>query len=377
MVGGGPAGLFFARLARRQNATHQIDVFEQNPASATYGFGVTLAGDARNRLAKVDPEVTRRLEARMIFGNEQAIIRDGESWLVRYAASGGAIARLELLEVMEALCREVGLDVNHERRIETRDDLAGYDLIVGADGANSIVRGFWEDGFAPRRRKLGNRFAWYGVGKALKPNALSFRMAEGGCFIAHYYAYADGLSTFVAECDARSWDEAGLGAMTDAERKALMEKIFAKELEGERLLENKSVWRRFEAAVAETWSVGNAVLIGDALRVAHFSIGSGTRLAMDDALDLAHALGEHPDDVAALIDAYVARRKPTRDLFTEATVRSFEWYEDARARMKAPIGDFIHDFLTRTGRVDDERLKRYAPDFYRRWRAERDQAADA
>lgn len=371
IVGGGPAGLYFARLVKRQSPDVQIDIFEQNPASATYGFGVTLAGDARSRLSKIDGEAIQRLEDRMVFGNEQAIILNGESWLLKYGGSGGAIARLELLEVMEELCRDVGLAVDHEKRIENPDDLAGYDLIVGADGANSVVRRIWEDDFAPQRRPLGNRFAWYGVGKALKPNALSFRMAEGGCFVAHYYAYSKDRSTVVAECDERTWTEAGLDRMSNAERKAMFERIFAEELEGEKLLENKSEWRQFEAVVVDNWHRGNAVLIGDALRVAHFAIGSGTRLAMDDALDLAEALREYGSDVQAVLAAYVARRKPTRDLFTHATVTSFEWYENMREHMTAELGDFIYGFLTRTGRIDDERMKRYVPDFYEKYVAGR------
>ena len=174
-------------------------------------------------------------------------------------------------------------------------------------------------------------------------------------------------STVVAECDARTWTEAGLDRMSNAERKAMFERIFAEELEGETLLENKSEWRQFQAVTVDNWHHGNAVLIGDALRVAHFAIGSGTRLAMDDALDLADALREHGDDVPAIQAGYVQRRKPTRDLFTHATVTSFEWYEEMRGHMKAELGDFIYGFLTRTGRINDERMKRYVPDFHEKY----------
>ena len=367
VVGGGPAGLFFARLVRRHDPSIEIDIFEQNPENATYGFGVTLAGRARDRLRDADAEVLDRLAEHMIFNNVQGINIDDERILVRYAHAGGAIERLQLLSVMEDLCRDVGLEISHDKRIDTEADLDGYDLIVGADGANSVVRGLWEDKFSPRSQELGNRFAWYGVNKALTPNALSFRHAEGGIFIGHYYAYAADKSTFVAECDAQTWKDAGLDAMTDAERKTLVERVFEIELEGETLQENKSVWRQFNATTIDNWYHDRAVLIGDALRVAHFSIGSGTRLAMDDALALFNALVEHGGDVPALMASYVEQRKPTRDFFTEATVKSYDWYEDSRQHMKADIDQFVYSFLTRTGRVTDERLKSYAPDFYARY----------
>lgn len=365
IVGGGPSGLFFARLIKRSQPGAEVRVFEQNARDATYGFGVVLAGPARDRLREVDPESVDALAEAMVFSSTQKIGLNGESLLLDYPGNSGAIARLTLLQILGRLCADVGVQVVHDQRIERAEDLDGYDLIVGADGANSVVRGIWPEVFPVRTQLLGNRFAWYGVDRALKPNALIFRYHRGGCFIAHYYTYAPGLSTFVAECDARTWTACGLDRMTDVQRKALIEHIYADVLDGGRLLENKSVWRRFDARVAERWTDGRAVLIGDALRVAHFSIGSGTRLAMDDAVALHDALVDG-GPVAEALDRFVAARKPVRDLFTDATVRSYAWYEDVRGAMQTDLVSFVHDFLTRTGRVDDERLKAYAPEFYAR-----------
>ena len=364
IVGGGPAGLFLARLLKLRDSPDVVHVFEQNPENATYGFGVTLAGPARDRLRDIDAEMHARLDAAMVFNDSQRIGLNGEEVLLRYSSSGGAIARLDLLRILEDLSREAGVTIEHNRRIETAQELADYDLIVGADGANSSVRAIWPDDFATRHRVLGNRFAWYGVDRALKPNALMFRYYKGGCFVAHYYAYTESMSTFVAECDAATWTRCGLDRMSDDARKALMEEIFADVLQGGRLMENKSVWRQFDAQIAETWVHGNAVLIGDALRVAHFSIGSGTRLAMDDALALYEATSDC-DDVPSALRRYVEIRKPTRDLFTEATERSYEWYEEMASAMQTDVISFAHDFLTRTGRVDNHRLQSYAPEFYR------------
>lgn len=375
IVGGGPAGLFFARLIKRSQPGAEVRVFEQNPRDATYGFGVVLAGPARDRLRDVDPESVDALADAMVIGSSQQIGLNGDTLLLNYPGSSGAIARLTLLQILGRLCGEVGVEVVHDRRITTVTDLDGYDLIVGADGANSVVRTLWPDAFPVKSRLLGNRYAWYGVDRALKPNALMFRYHRGGCFIAHYYTYADGLSTFVAECDARTWETCGLDRMTDGQRKALMEDIYADVLDGGRLLENKSIWRRFDAQIAERWTDGRAVLIGDALRVAHFSIGSGTRLAMDDAVALHDALMKG-GPVAVALDRYVAARRPVRDLFTDATVRSYDWYEGVRQAMQTDLVSFVHDFLTRTGRVDDHRLKDYAPEFYVRHIAPR-RAQDA
>jgi 2-polyprenyl-6-methoxyphenol hydroxylase-like FAD-dependent oxidoreductase len=369
VVGGGPAGLFFARLTKLRQPSAQIRIFEQNPANATYGFGVTLAGPARNRLKVADEYLHDRLAAEMWFNDEQDIVLQRERVRLKYAARGGAIPRLSLLAVLEKACADLGLVTEHDKRLEHPGALAEFDLVVGADGANSVVRGSNPEAFGVQTRALGNRYAWYGVRKALKPNALVFREYKGGYYVAHYYAYSPTMSTFVAECDARTWLECGLDRMTDAERKALIESIFAEELEGERLVENKSTWRAFTAITNDRWTCGNAVLIGDALRVAHFSIGSGTRLAMDDAHALADALIEAGDDVPGMLDRFVAARKPTRDLFTEATVRSFEWYENFREAMQTNAVAFAKNFLTRTGRVDEERLKEYVPDFYQRYLA--------
>lgn len=378
IVGGGPAGLFFGRLMKCRRPDDDIHIFEQNPANATYGFGVTLAGAARDRLKQADEEVHNRLAAQMIFNDRQDIVLNDGRVPLQYAAKGGAIARLSLLQVLETLCEEVGLTVEHGFRIDDIAQAGAFDLVVGADGANSAVRALHQDHFKVRVRPLQNRFAWYGVAKALKPNALVFREHEGGCYVAHYYAYSDSMSTFVAECDGETWDRCGLGAMTDAERKALMERLFADELEGQELVENKSVWRSFNAVTNDQWTHENAVLIGDALRVAHFSIGSGTRLAMDDALALADAFSECGDDVRQALKRFVEVRKRTRDLFTEATVRSFEWYENVRAAMRAddPVG-FAKDFLMRTGRVDEERLKAYVPGFYQQYLAPRSAMASS
>jgi 2-polyprenyl-6-methoxyphenol hydroxylase-like FAD-dependent oxidoreductase len=369
IVGGGPAGLFFARLMKLRRPSDEIRVFEQNPVNATYGFGVTLAGPARGRLKQADADLHDRLAAEMWFNDEQDIVLQRERIHLKYAAKGGAIPRLTLLAVLEKACADVGIVTEHHTRITQSGELSGFDLVVGADGANSAVRALNPAPYGIRSRMLGNRFVWYGVRKPLRPNALVFREHNGGFYVGHYYAYSSEMSTFVAECDDRTWHECGLDRMSDEQRKELVEEIYAEELQGESLVENKSTWRTFNVTTSDNWTHGNTVLIGDALRVAHFSIGSGTRLAMDDAQALADAFGEAGGDVPKALALFVEARKPTRDMFSEAMIRSFEWYENFRQAMQTDAVSFAKAFLTRTGRVDEKRLKEYVPEFYRKYLA--------
>lgn len=367
VIGAGPAGLCFARLLKRGFPQAEVRVFEQNSEGATWGFGVGLGGRTRREIAAADPDVHDRISAAMLFSNLQRIHLDGAERVLEFAETFGAIERLALLSILLDAAREVGVEVHHETRIETQDQLSDVDLVVVADGINSGIRAQCAEQFGTETRQLTNHFAWYGVAKALVPSALVFRSIPGGRLVGHYYAYRDDMSTFVAECDHETWVDAGLDAMTDAERRALFEQVFAAELEGMPLVENRSIWRQFPVVTNRHWHTGKLVLIGDALRSAHFSIGSGTRLAMEDAITLFSAIRDNPGDITAALPAYVSARCPSRTAFGEAAERSFMWYEDVAARMRQPLDTFIYDFLTRTGRVDEARLRTYAPDFFEIW----------
>ncbi|HVZ52389.1 MAG TPA: FAD-dependent monooxygenase [Pseudolabrys sp.] len=377
VIGGGPAGLYFARLIKQARKSADVTVFEQNPRDATYGFGVTLGGSARERMRRVDAEVHDRLAEVMLFNNRQIIQLDGDGVLLEYAQAGGAIARLQLLNILQATCEDVGVVLKHGVRITGPEQFADCDLIVAADGVNSAIRSKFAPAFGTHSYLLNNHFAWYGVGRRMEPNALVFRHAHGGVFVAHYYAYTDNMSTFVAECDGDTWQRCGLAAMSDRQRRDLVEDLFAAELEGSPLIENRSDWRQFNVLTNERWVHGNIVLLGDAQRAAHFSIGSGTRLAMDDSAALFQAFTEAGDDVKAALARFVEIRKPVRDQFASAAERSFNWYEDMHQAMRAPVMDFTYDFLTRTGRVDDVRLKDYVPRFYTDYQAYRGREAEA
>lgn len=380
VVGGGPAGLYFARLAARGRPDFDLTVFERNPRGATWGFGVGLDGRSMREIEALDRQVHDRLIEAMTFaGGEQNIHLNGEDYLIRYTDRMGAIARLTLLEILEAACEEVGVRLRHGYGIENAEALAGYDLIVAADGVNSTLRRAREGRFGTHVRQLTNHFAWYGVGARLDPSALVFRTHQGGTYVGHYYPYSATMSTFVAECDHATWVDQDLESKSDTDRRELLETIFAPELGGAPLIENRSVWRQFPVITNERWFVDNVVLLGDNLRSAHFSIGSGTRLAMEDAAALAAAVVE-ANSVEQALPRFVETRSAGRAMFGEAAERSFRWYENVAEHMRQSKLPFIHDFLTRTGRISDERLSRYAPQFWLDYRAakhESDEAAAA
>jgi 2-polyprenyl-6-methoxyphenol hydroxylase-like FAD-dependent oxidoreductase len=274
------------------------------------------------------------------------------------------------LEVLQAAALKVGVDVRSDVRLETVAQLAEHglddaDLVVGADGVNSVVRNGNEAAFHTRRSYLTNRFAWFGVGKAFPTPALVFRQFDGGAFVAHYYPYTSESSTFVAECDQATWEKFDLESKSLDERKALYEMVFASELGGFPLLSNNSLWRQFPVIRNDNWVVGNTVLIGDAQTSAHFSIGSGTRIAIEDSIALAEAVCGICGTVAEKLAGFVAKRRPEKDKLISASERSYDWYENVAQWMaQYTPEEFVYRFMTRTGRVSDERLASAFPKLY-------------
>jgi 2-polyprenyl-6-methoxyphenol hydroxylase-like FAD-dependent oxidoreductase len=363
IVGAGPAGLYFARLRKRAHPDDDITVYEQNPEGSTFGFGVSIAERATERYLQSDPELIGRIHAASLPMPHQRFTLDEQSYLVTSTQYGAAIARQQLLEIMSAACTDVGVELRYAQRLESIDEAAARcELLVGADGANSVVLAQGSDHFAPRYGLLRNRFAWYGLRRRLPEAGLSFRHHAGWRLIGHYYPYAEGMSTFVAEADGPSWEQ-GFAALDDVRRKAVFEQVFAQELQGESLVENRSLWRQFRFVDNTHWHRGNRVLLGDAMAVAHYSIGSGTRLAMDDALALFDALQACGDDVARALPAFESARRPVRSKLTDAARRSWDWYEDIAKPMGLPVMEFVSAFMARTGRMDPARLAQTLPEF--------------
>jgi 2-polyprenyl-6-methoxyphenol hydroxylase-like FAD-dependent oxidoreductase len=365
VVGAGPAGLLFSLLAKRRHPEWRVTVAEQNPADATYGFGVVFSERALAFLESGEPGLLRVLTAAMQHWPIQRIAHRDER--VDVDGNGfSAIGRLELLRILQRLCVEAGVSIEYGRAVESLEDLGRPDVVVGADGANSMVRRSLESEFQPSFELLTNRFAWYGTSKAFDCLTLTFRENEHGAFVAHHYRHARAMSTFVVECDAATWRRAQLDRMADAESRAYCERVFAPDLDGHPLVSNKSTWRRFALLSNRRWSAGNCVLIGDALRTVHFSIGSGTRLALEDAIALDAAFGESGEDVHAALAAFERARRPIVEKLLAAANASSYWYERFADRMSDEPWRLAYDYMTRSGRMTDERLRELSPKFMAR-----------
>jgi 2-polyprenyl-6-methoxyphenol hydroxylase-like FAD-dependent oxidoreductase len=364
IVGAGPAGLLFALLAKRRRPDAAIQVVEQNARDATFGFGVVFSHGALAFLACDAPAMHARLEQVMETWPMQRIVhRD-----IRVDIDGNgfaAIGRLALLRLLQGECEHAGVDLRFGAVLDTLARFADCDLVVGADGVNSLVRRSYADRFQPRVEWLTNKFVWYGTTRPFDCLTLTFRRNEHGTFVAHHYRYAPDLSTFIVECDAATWHAAGFHAMSDEAARAYCERVFAPELDGHRLISNRSVWRNFPLLTNTCWSAGNVVLVGDALRTGHFSIGSGTRLAFDDAIALDRALGEGGDDIPRLVHAFERERRPVMEKLVAAANASSFWYERMADKMHLSPVALAYDYMTRSGRMSDERLAELAPQFMR------------
>ena len=363
IAGAGPAGLLFALLARRRRPRWRVEVFEQNPPDATFGFGVVFSEGALAFLERDAPDLHRLLTARMQAWPMQRIVHRGQA--VDIDGNGfSATGRLELLQFLQPMCREAGVALHYGRSIASAADLGEADLVVAADGVNSVLRAGREAAFGTRIEWLSNRFAWYGVEHPFDCLTLTFRANADGAFVAHHYRYTRTMSTFIVECDEATWRRAGLDAMPDEASRRYCESVFAADLAGKPLISNKSIWRRFPLLANARWSAGNMVLLGDALRTMHFSIGSGTRAAFEDAIALDRAFGEAGEDVPAALAAFERIRRPVVEKLHAAANQSSYWYEKFPERMARfdAIG-LAYDYMTRSGRLNDERLAQMAPKF--------------
>ncbi len=370
IVGAGPAGLLFALLIKRRFPGWQVHVFEQNPPDATYGFGVVFSLHALAFLERDVPDfhaqLINRLESwpmqRIVHRNERVDI-DGNGF--------SAIGRLELNQFLQELCTAAGVAIDYQRPVTALSEVKECDLLIGADGANSFLRRSLEIEFEPQLTWLSNRFAWYGTREIFECLSLTFRANADGCFVAHHYPHSPTMSTFVVECDQGTWRRAGLDRMADENSRAYCESVFAPDLADNSLITNKSVWRQFPLVACRRWSVGHTVLIGDALRTVHFSIGSGTRLAFEDAIALDRAFAKSGEDVACGLAIFERERRPVVEKILAAANASSYWYERLVEKMQLSPVELAYDYMTRSGRMTDERLRDLSPKFMARVEAER------
>ena len=360
IVGGGPAGLFFAYMLKRDDRRHRIRVVERDPAEATYGWGVVFSDIALSFVRDAAPELYAAMALKQEVHDAMRIVHRGEA-VALANNTFHRMARIDLLRVLRRHCAELGVEIEFGRRLADVDAFAGCDLIVAADGAASAIRSRYREHFEPALDVRPNYFAWYGTTCPFDPLSLIFREHRDGLLIAHAYRYSRTHSTFLVECDPPTWRAAGLDRMSEAESLAYCADVFRDDLGGQALLSNKSEWFRYTIVRNRNWHWRNVVLLGDALRTGHPSVGSGTRLAMQDAIALFDACRARGDDVARLLGEFERTRRPGSDALQAAAVRSAEWYETVRSRMHLDPVSFAYDYLRRTGRVDHADVRRRDP----------------
>ncbi|MDC1287245.1 FAD-dependent monooxygenase [Gammaproteobacteria bacterium] len=370
IIGAGPAGLYTAILLKSRMPTIQVRVTEQNPADATFGFGVVFSDQALDFLQADDPDSHALITPLMERWRDMTLSLDGE----RITLDGigfAAIGRLQLLQVLQRRAAEVGVVTRFNHRLESVDEIeAEADLIIGADGLNSLLRRSSESAFAPGLGHFVNHFAWFGTPRSFATLTQTFIRSPLGVLNAHHYRYAPTMSTFIIECDHASFVAHGFAQMDEQASAETCAELFTDTLEGAPLLINKSQWRHFPRLWCDNWVVGKRVILGDAAHTAHFSIGSGTRLAMEDSISLVRALCQS-DDLDTALQEYQRQRQPLVRKIVDAANTSARWYDDFGARMQMPALDFAFSYLTRSGRVDLKRLRRLSPRFiarYERWR---------
>lgn len=362
VLGGGPAGLYFASMWKGRHPRDDVQLYEQNPANATWGFGVVFSDRALEFLREDDPETVDLIAPRMETWRDITITHRGESVPID-GVGFSAIGRLELLQLLQQRAHAAGVTCQFDRTVRGADELAGYDLIVAADGVNSLVRRTFESEFGSSLSYHGNKFVWYGTTQRFETLTQTFVECELGTFNAHHYRYAPARSTFIVECDPATWLRAGFDTKSEDEARQLCEQVFAATLQGHKLLSNRSLWRNFPWIWNDRWSSRNMVLIGDTLRTAHYSIGSGTRLALEDALALTKAIEAEPDDLPAALAHYEAARRPIVEKLVAASKTSALWYERFGEHMRLDPGDLAMSYVCRSGRIDRERLRTMAPRF--------------
>ncbi len=360
ILGGGPGGLYTAILIRRLLPDVRVRVTEQNPEGATFGFGVVFSDRALAFLKADDPE-THELITPLMEQWENMTLNLPSGSVTLDGVGFTAIGRLELIEVLKDRARALDVPIRFATRID-RPEALEADLVVGADGLNSLVRQSLAARFRPRLDHFDNHFAWFGATVPFDTLTQTFIETDKGPMNAHHYRFAPDRSTFIVECEDATYKAHGFDTMDEAESARVCSALFGDVLQGSALITNRSMWRRFPRLWCENWVAGRHVLLGDAAHTAHFSIGSGTRLAMEDAIALVRALAEHRDTDAALA-AYQDQRPPIARKIVDAANTSARWYETFGDKMRLEPMEFAHDYLMRSGRLTDERLRQIAPQF--------------
>jgi anthraniloyl-CoA monooxygenase len=369
IIGGGPSGLYFAILMKNQNAAHEITVIERDGPNDTFGWGIVFSDQTFAYLKDSDEASFNNMTRACQTWDNVDVVHRGRKVSIRGNKFSG-IGRLAFLNILHNRCLELGVTLRFNTNISDVDDPGDCDLMVGADGANSVVRRSFAEAFEPSVDLRKNRFIWLGTHQLFHGLTLTFRETEAGLFIAHSYKFSPTTSTFIVECDEATWTNAGFENRGDQNTCDYLARVFGEDLGGHPLLSNNFVkWLNFPLVKNRQWHYKNVVLLGDALHTAHFSIGSGTKLALEDSIALAHTF-EAGLGIDETLAEFQRVRKPIIDAYQEAAYSSLQLFENAREEMHLDPISLAYKLMTRSKKIDYEKLKQRDPEFiaaYDRW----------
>jgi len=362
VIGGGPAGLYFAILMKRQDPSREILVVERDGPDDTFGWGIVFSDQTFSYLEESDQPSFRKIIGACEIWDNVDVVHKGERVTIRGNRFSG-IGRLKFLRILRDRCRELGVDLRFGVNVTDVEPYRDCGLMVGADGANSAVRRAYQDFLKPSIDVRKNKYIWLGTNQLFHGLTLTFRENEAGHFIAHSYKFDEATSAFIVECDEATWRNAGFDNKNEAETRAYLQRVFEDDLGGHELLTNNFVrWINFPLVRNQNWRHENIVLLGDALHTAHFSIGSGTKLALEDAIALAKCFAEQSDVTAALRE-FERTRRPVVEALQDAAFSSLQMLENIAEDWSLEPLPFAHKMMTRSGRITHEKLKRRDPEF--------------
>jgi anthraniloyl-CoA monooxygenase len=372
VIGGGPGGLYFALLAKKAWPRWDITVYERNRPDDTFGFGVVFSDQTLDTFKAYDLVTYERIRRRFAYWGDVDVVYKGQ--VMRSGGNGFCgCSRVALLNILQDRGRELGVHMRFQREVDGLEEFADSDLIVVADGINSRIREKHKEHFQPSVDLRPNKFTWLGSTKPLDAFKYFFRETPQGVLLAHCYQYEADRSTWVIEMNEDTWRNFGFDKLSETEMLPVLERVFAEELDGHPLIANRSLWRNFPNITNKTWVRGNAVLVGDAKATAHFSIGSGTKLAMEDAIALFEAFRKHSDVRKALAVYDTARREEVEKTQHAANV-SLAWFEHMKRYWGMEPVQFAFGVMSRSKQITWENLELRDPRFIKeihRWFAQK------
>ena len=356
-IGGGPASLYFSLLAKKTNPEWQINIYEQNPDNVTWGFGVVFSDETMDNFKNADFESYKTITDSFVHWDDIDVYHKG----TKVTSSGHGFAgmqRLQLLQILERRAIELGVKIEHDIIIDSIESYKDADLIIAGNGITSFVRDMYSEEFGSELVFRPNKFVWLGATKKFEAFTFYFNENKHGLWRAHCYQYMPGNSTFIVECTDETFSKTGLENGTEEDTVAYLSKVYEKELGDDHLITNNSLWRNFPWVKNKNYYHDNIVLMGDALHTAHFSIGSGTKLAMEDAVALIDSINQYDSDLSKALPDFQKKREPAVDSIQRAAQVSMEWFEDVERYHDAmePM-EFSYSLLTRSLRINHENLR--------------------